>query len=265
MGRETGSDSMVGVEGLKGLYKKHWREFFFGTRPFEIKTASGAVLIRPRSFADIYQVQEVMNNKQYEPTEDIGRVNNAVDLGASFGDSTLWLLKRFQPETLIAVEMDPGNFRLLEQNLARNEYEGQVLTVNKAVYKEDGIVGVIINHLHKGHGMVKEGNRNQTEAITLKTLLEECGMEDVDYLKMDIEGAEKFVCTEENEDLFMERIRYVHMEVHDEFQGGQDMQKTIEYFEKLGYKVKTKPAAFKGALMLEAFNPAILKKMGKVS
>ena len=199
--------------------------------------------------------------RSYRPSEDIGRVKTAVDLGATIGDSTLAMLIDYNPEKIVAVEMDPTNFGLMQENLERNGFGGQVIAVNKAIYNREGMVGIKLS-VNTGHHMATDERRRvNVETVTLRNLLKEAEMEgQIDCFKMDIEGAERLVLTGKNRGTF-EGVRYVTMEAHGPELGGENVQDSVNYFQQLGFRVKTRPTPYKGGLMVEAFNPKILDQM----
>jgi len=251
-----------GVAGLGEAMLRNWKPYFFGKEPFQVDIEGIKMLVRPKS-PDLYVIYENMVNGQYEPTHDIGKVETAADLGANIGSATVWLEMRYAPKTIVAVEFEEENFRLLEKNLNNNGYEGDVIRLKKAVYSEDGKVGVKINKGHSGHHMVDEKSHDPVaESMSLDSVLKAAGIDKVDFLKMDIEGSERWILTEANKDLFLKRVRYVNMESHGPQQGGDDVEAAVKYFQSLGWSVRTKQVPYPGALRVEAFNPKILEQMG---
>jgi FkbM family methyltransferase len=111
-----------------------------------------------------------------------------IDCGANVGVSVLYFKKIYPASRILAFEADPNVFNILKSNLDRFKFD-DIHLMNKAVAKESGLVhfnsegadgGRIIN---KGN-IVKE--TINIESISLKQFLNE----KVDFLKIDIEGAE---------------------------------------------------------------------------
>ena len=61
---------------------------------------------------------------------------------------------------------------------------------------------------------VVDGGSTKVPAVTVDSLIEELGVDEVDYVKMDIEGAEKEVLA--NAGSWLPRVRSIKVEVHPE-------------------------------------------------
>ena len=116
----------------------------------------------------------------------LGRVRSMLDLGANIGLASIDFVERLGIEQVFCVEASGANFRLLEENLARNLPQARAIhaaAVGKpgAYHVEEGAEPGEIRVL-PGEGSV--------EALTMGEILDKAGMEHVDLLKIDIEGAE---------------------------------------------------------------------------
>ena len=121
-----------------------------------------------------------------------------IDAGAHIGQYSIMLSPRFKK--VLAVEANPETFKLLEENIRLNGATN-VKAVNGALWCEDGKqleffitkVNVSTSSL-KWDLIVEEGftveRKIPVYTITLNTLLEKERIEDVDLMKLDIEGAE---------------------------------------------------------------------------
>jgi FkbM family methyltransferase len=113
-----------------------------------------------------------------------------VDLGSNIGASVVYFRVRFPGSRIVAVEPDPNAFELLRRNTAA--YDGIELR-KVAVAAQAGPVTLYqhpeswVSSLHPGwKGAIPVTVQGQT----LEQLLDELGLERVDLLKMDVEGAE---------------------------------------------------------------------------
>ena len=127
----------------------------------------------------------------YEPK--IGDV--IIDIGAGSGVDVLEFSRRVGASgKVIAVEAHPGSFELLQKLCERNALTN-VVCRQYAVMDRQGVArisdnpGCDANTMAHGPTDAEEGI--QVVSVTVDALVEECGLERVDFLKMNIEGAER--------------------------------------------------------------------------
>ena len=88
---------------------------------------------------------------------------------------------------IISVEMDRNNYEMALEN-TRN-CPG-VHTINAAIWYKDGYVAYEGEEERGFHVINGHQTQNTVKSITIDTLVKEFAVEHIDYLKMDIEGAE---------------------------------------------------------------------------
>ena len=116
----------------------------------------------------------------------LGRVRSMLDLGANIGLASIDFAERLGIEQVFCVEASSDNFRLLEENLARNL--PQARAINAAAVGKPGAYHVE-EGVEPGEIRVLPGE-GSVEALTMGEILDRAGMDQVDLLKIDIEGAE---------------------------------------------------------------------------
>jgi FkbM family methyltransferase len=126
-----------------------------------------------------------------------------VDIGAHIGLYTLVASKRVDVQgKVVAIEADPENFEMLSRNIHLNKLEN-VIPLNYAAYSEEkkmklylpthegSLSGSVYNTLieERAHGIEKFV---EVDTATLDFLLESNGIkqQDVNWIKIDVEGAE---------------------------------------------------------------------------
>lgn len=121
-----------------------------------------------------------------------------IDLGANLGEITLYFSKHCPDARILAVEPSSENAAILRLNLASQLFDtGNVTVLNEAVSDKPGEVEISIG-LGTQNSIVFAGTRaakrvKQTERVksdTLSSVLDRFGFQSVDFLKIDIEGAE---------------------------------------------------------------------------
>ncbi len=132
-----------------------------------------------------------------------------IDGGAHVGAFTRRALAEGAAK-VISVEPSPRNRAALELNLAEEIADGRVIVAAKGVWHEESILpfyenpsnsagaGVVDDALGSGHDhghahVIEASSEHMVEVplVTIDQLVEEVGLERVDFIKLDIEGAEQ--------------------------------------------------------------------------
>ena len=141
-----------------------------------------------------------------------------VDCGAYVGYSTAYFLNKFPDSRIVAIEADGDNFGVAKLNLSH--YEHRVTLLHSAIWSRRG--GLVVVRGQYGDGrewanQVREcisGEIADVTAVDLLSLMDDAGLNEVDLLKIDIEGAERVVFTEDYEP-WLDRVRNIAIELHD--------------------------------------------------
>ena len=151
--------------------------------------------------------------------------SSIVDLGANIGLSTVFFALKYPQARILSVEPDPGNFSLLLTNTAA--LGSRIQTEEAAVWTEDGMVSLHTEDSsgrplgHWGAQVSCSSGQYQVAAYRLSTLLQKVGMEAVDILKVDIEGAEVELF-EADSSGWLSRTKLILIETHDRFRAGAE-------------------------------------------
>jgi FkbM family methyltransferase len=116
-----------------------------------------------------------------------------LDGGGGYGDTALYFASLVGAEgEVIVVEMDPRNRRAIERNLELNpELASRVRVVDAALWEASGVsLSYVAGGKTSRLGVEAASDRATTETVTLDELLERIGVDRVDFLKLDVEGAE---------------------------------------------------------------------------
>lgn len=147
------------------------------------------VIYRLNQPIDTAPLIEVYVFREYD--WDCGFIPQTIlDLGAHFGDTALYYNAVYPNAKIIAVEPDPANFARLKKNVAAYK---NIIPVHCAVGPENGTATLFLAQNGLGHSTAerKESHGSvQVMQATLDEILSEQGLESVDLLKFDIEGAE---------------------------------------------------------------------------
>jgi FkbM family methyltransferase len=111
-----------------------------------------------------------------------------VDLGSNIGLTLADLAARHPRSKIVGVELDDGNAALAESNV--EAWRDRCTVVRAAVWTDDGEITYELTPGREYAARIGQGGRS-TRSISIGTLT--AGLPAIDYLKMDIEGAEKHV------------------------------------------------------------------------
>jgi FkbM family methyltransferase len=130
-----------------------------------------------------------------------------VDVGAHMGKYTIIASKRVGANgKVIAIEAHPGNYEMLNRNIKLNGLTN-VTTLNYAVYSKESKIklflpdeesgytmhhSVMFNYLSSKYPLQGKDNEKfiEVNANTLDNLLQKNGIPQVNWIKIDVEGAE---------------------------------------------------------------------------
>jgi FkbM family methyltransferase len=118
-----------------------------------------------------------------------------VDIGANVGAYSLIVAAACDDQTrIVAAEPDPVIRSRLEFNCAANQTMC-IDIVSAAVSDVNGELELHLNTVNRGQNSIVagEGESVRVPSLTLKTILDQRGIERTDCLKLDIEGAEHLV------------------------------------------------------------------------
>lgn len=154
-----------------------------------------------------------------------------LDLGANVGYTMLDFKHSYPGSRVYGVEMDEKNFELCKTNL-KGLTSAEV--IHAAVWYEDAQVEYDADAAADAFtiGKISEPSKKKTvPAFSMPTLFARWGLEYVDYVKVDIEGAEKQLF-ELGDASWLERVGQISIELHGTF----SPQEMSEVLQKYGMK-----------------------------
>ncbi len=150
------------------------------------------------AFASLFEeifIQEIYDFKTTKTSPVI------VDCGSNIGMSVLYFKIKYPKSEIIAFEADKKSFLILEKNIKENNLKN-VRLINAAVYDKKGELSFFTEKNKDGSlsssvtKRITEFNREIKETIVPSVKLSGYINKEVDFLKVDIEGAEAVVLTE---------------------------------------------------------------------
>jgi len=168
--------------------------------------------------------------KQYLPANAL-----ILDCGAHIGLSVIYLKRLCPTARIIAFEPDERNFSLLEYNIRSHNFINVTL-VNKAVWTDNTFINFKSEGSMSSKIDLNSNDTNQIETARLKDYLNE----KVDFLKLDIEGAEYGVLKDIEDKLF--KVNNLFLEYHGTFKQNNELCELLNIVERQGFKFYIKEA-----------------------
>lgn len=166
--------------------------------------------------SDMPTYKQVFQDEEYK-FDFRKKPNVIVDAGANVGLSSIYFANQFPNALVIAIEPVASNFSLLKRNA---EAYPNIVPVCAALWGENSMIEIFDPGLGEWGFQTKQcdqivlnGSASLIQGITIGRIIEEYGLEKIDLLKIDIEGAEKEVFKTSEE--WIDKIDFLAVELHD--------------------------------------------------
>jgi FkbM family methyltransferase len=179
--------------------------------------------------SDLLVFEQVFHHKEYLPVCSLNLNNilfqkdpiTIVDAGANVGYTALFFKSRIPNALIFSIEPDDNNFIQLNRNIALNGLSNSIFPLKKALMGRSGIQLSTKNDFRDGKdwAVTVEENTEKGEivSISIPDILLNNNIEELDILKIDIEGAERFLFTEDCDLNYLSKVKSIIIEIHDEF------------------------------------------------
>lgn len=142
-----------------------------------------------------------------------------VDVGAYTGISTVWFAQKYPNAQIIAIEPEESNFSFLKINTERLQ---NIKIFKAGIWYREAFLKIIDRGTGKWGFMVQEvpaGKQYDTKGMTIEEILRIANRDKIDLLKIDIEGAEKYLF-ENNSCKWLPKVNALFIELHDRINPG---------------------------------------------
>lgn len=156
-----------------------------------------------------------------------------IDCGANIGLTIIYFKTIYPEAKIIAFEPDDNVFEILERNISIFEYKDVTLykvavwneNKNLVFYSQGSLSGSLESSLSKGKNAI------QVKGLRLKEYLTD---DEIDFINMDIEGAESTVIPDIKEKL--NNVQSIFIEYHSISNQNQKLSDLIRIVEEAGFK-----------------------------
>lgn len=157
-----------------------------------------------------------------------------IDAGANIGLFTRVVLKRKPNAKIFSIEPQINNYKILKMN---TEEYNNVVCMQKGLWSKECSLEVIERETGDWGFMVKQTEKNGEDiidAISIEYLLNHYNIENIDLIKMDIEGSEYEIFSSGNLE-WLNKCSAIVIETHNHIVKGAD-EKVNHVLQQHGYK-----------------------------
>ncbi len=147
-----------------------------------------------------------------------------IDAGANIGLESICFANKYPNAKIISIEPEESNFQLLKKNVAPYN---NIIPVQAALWNKNGTINLVDPGLgHWGFMTDRISNAgssfgsqcHEVKSITVGRIIDDYGLDTIDILKVDIEGAEKEVFSDSS--AWIGKINALIIELHERMKQG---------------------------------------------
>ncbi len=183
--------------------------------------------IRNVNFSDIFVFEQIFNFQEYACVLSFVKLNKIskkekiiIDAGANVGFTSVYFANYFESSKIYAIEPSIENAKVYQENLTYLNNYKNIHLYQKALSHKKNILFSIGKEFRdrKDWSFTTKSDLNGTiEGITIEELIEKHQLKYISLLKIDIEGAERFIFSTESNLDFLKITEILAIEIHDEF------------------------------------------------
>jgi FkbM family methyltransferase len=183
------------------------------TRPesfFPKRLRGQGIEVRPGT-TDVGSFQDFLTTRFYLPMWDLPENAHIVDLGGNIGTAAADFAASYPSARVITVEMDRSNYELCSRNTSG--FGSRVTALHAAIWHKNEIVRYDGDGEDGFHITDGADPSRSVEGITMKELIRRLEIPAIDYLKIDIEGAERQLFEDSDLD-WLTQVHTLCCEIH---------------------------------------------------
>lgn len=163
-----------------------------------------------------------------------------IDCGANIGLSILYFKKLFPKAKILAFEPDEKIFDILEQNISTYTNSDDIILKKEAVWIDETELSFFSEGALAGSSVVDFGKKNNIIKVQATDLKKYLG-EPIDFLKIDIEGAENTVIFDIAD--YLVNVKNLFLEYHGLLNEPQNLGEILNLLNNHGFEYYIRVAA----------------------
>ena len=193
-----------------------------------IESIYGKSIARSYDHSDYDVFKQIFNNQEYKTVLSLIKLNFnienehiIIDAGANVGYTSLYFLDQLPKVKIFGIEPFNTNMTLYKENIKINNYEKQVVFYENALSENENKLYLIDTSFRDGKDWsisTVASNEGNVKGITINEIIQKNEINEITVLKIDIEGAERFIFSHGNNLEFLKITKLIAIEIHDEFE-----------------------------------------------
>ena len=138
-----------------------------------------------------------------------------MDCGGNIGCSAVYFANVYPNAQIYSVEPEIENFKMLTYNTV---FYNKIQPINAALWNKETFIKIADISADTNAYMTVETTADDPQSLkttTVSKILNESGFDEIDLLKIDIEGAEKEVFSAPDVDEWLPKVKVLVIELHD--------------------------------------------------
>lgn len=185
------------------------------------------IKIRDEAHSDYQVFEQIFNFKEYDFVLNLIVINNLcdsqniiIDAGANVGYTTLFIHSLLTNSVIYAIEPSTENTLMFTENISCLKNNNNIKLYQNALSHKEGMFYAIDRDFRDGKDWsitTTADNNGSISGISIKEIIEQNNLKYITLLKIDIEGAERFIFNTTNDLSFLSITKVLAIEIHDEF------------------------------------------------
>ena len=217
-------------EIFENRLKKNKDVIFFEKKGhlYKLSLKNGIKLIlRNESFSDYLVLHQIFCFKEYKIVLGLINLNEffsepkiIIDAGANVGYTSVFFAHNLENSKIYAIEPSSENASIFIENISFLKNNQNILLYQKALSHKPGMTYTIDRDFRDGKDWsiaTKPDVMGEVLGISLDEIIKEHNLKYITVLKIDIEGAERFIFDPQNDLSFLDITKILCLEIHDEY------------------------------------------------
>lgn len=195
---------------------------------YEVNLVSNdKLIIRNYNHSDYSVFKQIFNDKEYELILKIFLLNNnfkgektIIDAGANVGYTTAYFSNNLDNVRIFGIEPSEKNANVYTRNSSYLKNKSKIKLYQNALSDKENQFFETESNFRDGRDWsitTKEVESGSLKGVTIDEIIRENNLSHISLLKIDIEGAERFIFNKENDLSFLDKTQIIAIEIHDEF------------------------------------------------
>jgi len=193
------------------------------------------LIIRKKPSSDLDAFYQVFSERDYQDVINKYKSNffssnvRIFDAGANVGYTSAFFFSAFQKVSIVSIEPDDENYSLLARNIELNSINARL--IKGGIWGKNTYLKIVRDFRDRSDWAIRVEEANDSKdlkAWTINDILTQVEWDNIDILKVDIEGSEKQVFCSNNDLSFLKQTKCIAIEIHDEFNCRSDIYQVLK-------------------------------------